>query len=343
MLIKLSKITLIVLLTTIFAFGQNVAEIDTFLNKITTEQNFSGAVLVAKDGKILLEKGYGFADLKKTLPAKNDTKFYVASISKQFTAAAILKLEEQGKLSVNDLISKYLQDVPKDKADLKIHHLLSQSSGIDQNYAADGITECKKAVQAIFKKSLKHHAGEKFTYSNDNYSLLAIIVEIVSGKNYETFLRENFFAPLAMNQTGFWGEKRAEPIAELIEKPDKKAAKPNWGFRGATGISSTIGDLFKWQQALFSDQVLAKLSREKMFTPYFQMSRGMHGYGWFLSKTSGGTETIWTSGAEDFGHNGIIKTYADGTVVIVLSNAGELNGKLARNVAIEGVEAIIFK
>jgi CubicO group peptidase (beta-lactamase class C family) len=341
---KFFKIGSVILLAAALAVGQNqqtTEEIDTFLGKLTREQGFSGSVLVARNGRILLEKGYGSADLKKSVPAGAKTKYYIASISKQLTAAAILKLEEQGKLSVNDPVGKYLKNIPAERSDLKIHHLLSQSSGIDQNYAADGITDREKAVSAIFAKPLKHAPGEKFTYSNDNYSLLAIIVEAVSGKSYEDYLRKNLFAPLKMSDTGFWGEKAH--IAELLKQPDRQMLKPNWGFRGGTGIYSTVGDLFKWQQALFGDNILNKTSRQKILTPYYEMSRGKYGYGWFMSRLSDGRESIWAPGAEDFGHSGIIKSYPDGFVLVILSNAGQLNGKFARAVALEGIEEIILR
>jgi CubicO group peptidase (beta-lactamase class C family) len=341
---KFFKIGSVVLLAAALAFGQNqktTQEIDTFLDKITREQGFSGSVIVARDGRVLLEKGYGFADLKKTVPADAETKYYIASISKQLTAAAILKLEEEGRLSVSDPVGKHLKNVPAGLSELKIHHLLSQSSGIDQNYAADGIRDREQAVSAIFAKPLKHAPGEKFTYSNDNYSLLAIIIEIVSGKSYEDFLRESLFAPLKLSDTGFWGENAH--IAELLKPPDRQMLKPNWGFRGGTGIYSTVGDLFKWQQALFGDNILNKTSRQKILTPYYEMSRGKYGYGWFMSRLSDGRESIWAPGAEDFGHSGIIKSYSDGFVLVILSNAGQLNGKFARAVALEGIEEIILR
>ena len=105
---------------------------------------------------------------------------------------------------------------------------------------------------------------------------------------------------------------------------------------------STAGDLYKWQHALFADKIISKQSREKMLTPNNQTSKGMHAYGWFISKPASGVETIWTAGYEDFGHNGIIKIYADGTVIVVLTNSGDIGNKPARDVASEGLENIIF-
>lgn len=314
---------------------------DEFLKKLSAEKGFSGAVLIAKNKKILLNQGYGFADLSKKLPTKNNTKFYIASITKQFTASAILKLQEQGKLNVADLISKFFKDVPPDKQAITIHHLLTHTAGLGQNYAADGITNRDEAIKAVLKQPLKNAVGEKFGYTNDDYNLLAAIVEIASGQTFENFLCQNLLKPAKMSETGFWGEKN-QVIAEPKQKISDDVKMPNWGFRGATGIFSTVGDLYKWQQALFADKILTKVSREKLLTPNNQTSRGMHAYGWFISKLPNGLETIWTAGYEDFGHNGMIKTYSDGTVIIVLTNSGDIDKKAARDVVIEGLETMIW-
>ena len=311
---------------------------DEFLKKLSAEKDFFGAVLIAKGKKILLNQGYGLADLKKSVKVKNDTKFYIASITKQFTAVAILKLQEQGKLSVNDSITTFFKDVPTDKSAITIHHLLTHTAGLAQNYAADGIVNRDEALKAVLAQPLKNPVGEKFGYGNEDYNLLAAIVEIASGQTYENFLRQNLLKPAKMMNTGFWGEK-VEQIADTKQKID---ITPNWGFRGATGMFSTVGDLFKWQQALFADKILKKPSREKLLTPNNQTSRGMHAYGWFISKLANGLETIWTAGYEDFGHNGIIKTYSDGTVIIVLTNSGDIDEKPARDVVIAGLEQIIW-
>lgn len=314
---------------------------DELLNKLADEKGFTGAVLIAKGKKILLNQGYGYADLKKTSKVKSSTKFYIASITKQFTASAILKLQEQGKLNINDPIAKFFKDVPADKQAITIHHLLTHTAGLGQNYAADGIVNRDEAIKAVLKDSLKSSIGEKFGYTNDDYNLLAIIVEIASGKTYETFLQENLLKPAKLTKTGFWGDAN-QIIAGTKKEISAEIKMPNWGFRGATGMFSTVGDLYKWQQALFADKILTKPSREKLLTPNNQTPRGMHAYGWFITKPDKGQETIWTAGAEDFGHNGIIKTYNDGTVIIILTNAGSIDGRLARDIVSEGLEKILF-
>ena len=137
------------------------SKLDQYLNQIASGKGFSGAVLVARGHKILLDQGYGYADLKRTKRVKSETKFYIASITKQFTASAILILEEQGLLSVNDPISKYLKDVPEDKSGITIHQLLTHTSGIGQNYAADGVVDRSAAIKAILERAIEEFDRRK--------------------------------------------------------------------------------------------------------------------------------------------------------------------------------------
>jgi CubicO group peptidase (beta-lactamase class C family) len=317
--------------------------LDRYLKKVTSDLNFSGTVLVAQQNQIVFHNGYGWADLKKTTPVLRNTKFYIASISKQFTAAAILKLEEQNRLNVNDSIGKYFKDVPPDKASITIHQLLTHTSGLGQNYAADRIADLEEAVKAILKAPLNSPVGERFGYTNDGYNLLAAIVQIASGQSFESFLRKHILKPAGMSESGFWGEtpsKSELPIADTIR--DINPRTPNWGFRGATGMYSTTGDLHKWCRALFANNVLKKTAREKLLTPYVSTSRGSYTYGWFVSRGARGREEIWTAGSEDFGHNAIIKTYPDGTVIVVASNAGNISGVPARSVVIDELARIVM-
>lgn len=316
---------------------------DKYLTRLT---DFSGAVLIARGDRIILHKGYGWTDKQRSAPVSIDTGFWVASISKQFTAAAILKLEEKKKLDLTDPITKYFKSVPADKAAITIHQLLTHTAGIGQNYAADGISDRNEAVRLVLKEPLKSVTGEKFTYSNDNYTLLAAIVEAASGQSYESFLRNDLFRPAGMSQTGFWGEERSDRkvrIAPITGEVSAANQKANWGFRGGTGISSTAGDLYKWHRALLADTVLTKASREKLLSPYIKAGNvGQYTYGWFVSKTKYGQESVWTRGTESFGHNAIITRYPDGLVTIVLSSAGESSGVPVSRLVSAELETIIY-
>ena len=292
---------------------------------------FAGSVLLAKDGEVVLHKGYGPG-------ITAETPFWVASISKQFTAAAILKLAEQGKLSVDDPITKYFAEVPEDKRGITIHQLLTHTAGLPQKYAADGITDRKEAVRALLAQPLKFTPGQGFTYSNDDYNLLAILVETVSGEPFETFLERHLFAPAGLRQTGFWGGPGHESVAVIPGEVSEESRRPNWGFRGATGIYSTTGDLYRWHRALQENRVLSEESRRKLLAPHVALGETEHAaYGWFL--TSGPHDSVWTRGTEGFGHNAIVMTYPDENLVLVAaSNAGEREGvsrtrKLAADLA----------
>jgi CubicO group peptidase (beta-lactamase class C family) len=321
------------------------AELERYVSKTTAEAGFSGSVLVSRGKKILLHEGYGWADLKKSARVEGETRFYIASITKQFTAAAVLRLEEQGRLGVGDGVGKYLKDVPAEKAGITIHQLLTHTSGLAQNYAADGIKDRDEAVRVILKAPLKSSPGEQFRYTNDGYNLLAVIVEVASGETYESFLRRHLLRPAGMSRTGFWGDAPAKgerPVAHTLKEIGPDIRSPNWGFRGATGMISTVGDLYKWHRALSSDRVLKASSRVKLLSPHVTTPRGGYGYGWFTSEPRRGLKAVWTSGAEGFGHNAIIKTYPDGTAIIVASNAGTISGTLARDVVSAGLEGIIY-
>ena len=195
------------------------AELHRHLTNTAADSGFSGAVLVARGGKVVLHEGYGWADLAKTAPVTRETRFYIASITKQFTAAAVLKLEERGRLGLADPVGKHLPGVPPDKAAVTIHQLLTHTSGLGQDYAADGIRDRAEAVRAVLAKPLKSPPGAQFRYSNDGYNLLAVIVEVVSGESYESFLRQNLLRPAGMSRTGFWGEtpaRGARPVAATL-------------------------------------------------------------------------------------------------------------------------------
>lgn len=315
------------------------ADLDSFVSKTASDSGFSGTVLIARNSGIILRKPYGWLDPKKTIRIGNETRFYIASITKAFTAVAILKLEEQGKLTVRDRITKFFKDVPKDKEQIKIHDLLAHTSGLHQNYSADGIVDRQAMIKTVLSGPLKNPIGENFRYGNDGYSLLAAIIEVASGQTYENYVRKALLKPAGMSNTGFWGD--GVTIASTKTEISLEIRMANWGLRGGVGMYSTVDDLYKWQRALFSGKLLNASSRAKLFAANSPTSKGSHGYGWFTSETFG-FKVFWTAGYEGFGHNGILKVYGDGTVIIVLSNAGDILDRPARDVVADGLEGLIF-
>jgi CubicO group peptidase (beta-lactamase class C family) len=188
--------------------------------------------------------------------------------------------------------------------------------------------------------------GTAFQYANDNYNLLAIVVEIASERPFEEFVESELLRPAGLTQTGFWGMVREVDrplLAEMLAPVPDSALAPNYGFRGATGMYSTAGDLLRWQQQLFAGKVIAPSSVDALLAAHSSLPNGIEvGYGWFRSKTPGGREVRWTRGSESFGHSGIVKVYTDGRVLVVLSSSGESSGKISasRHIA-EGIESIL--
>ena len=324
--------------------GELGAKLDRYLTRITPF-GFSGALLVAKDGEIVLNKGYGTAIRSARIPNSSDTVFSTGSITKQFTAAAIMKLEMQGKLDTHDLVSKYLAGVSQDKAGITIHHLLTHTAGVieftDPDYEPDHRDE---TVKTILDAPLKYTPGEQFLYSNAGYTLLAAIAEKVSGKPYEEFLREELFEPAGMWFTGYripdWDEKvvahwyRGSIDNGIpLEKP-----YPYWNLIGNGGILSTTEDMYKWHLALLGDEVLSPEARAKLFTPYLNK----YAYGWDVLPTEHGI-LIQHNGGSSLGNSAEFVRYVDADVTIVLfANKSYMRGPLIGGVVIQHVKAIVF-
>ncbi|MGH7597255.1 MAG: serine hydrolase domain-containing protein, partial [bacterium] len=183
--------------------GKLGAKLDQYMTRLA-KFGFSGAMLVAQKGKIILHKGYGWADMARGIPITNATVFDIASLTKQFTAAAILKLEVQNRLKIGDRLSKFLSNVPKDKAGITLHHLLAHTAGLPAELAHEDNFTRERFIAAVLRAPLKTRPGQKYSYSNLGYTLLAAIIEMVSGQSYETFLAKELFEPAGMRHTGFY-------------------------------------------------------------------------------------------------------------------------------------------
>ena len=286
--------------------GELGAKLDNLMRQIAGK-GFSGVLLVAKDGQIALEKGYGLANRENKMAYAPKTVFDVGSITKQFTGAAILKLEMQGKLRTHDKITKYFKDVPPDKADITLHQLLTHSAGILNALGGDyeKITR-DEVIKRALASELRYVPGTKHEYSNVGYSLLGAIIEIVTGKSYERYLHDNLFKPAGMKETGYvipkWkrenlavgyredGNRWGTPLDHAWDKDG-----PFWNLRANGGILSTVGDLYKWHLALEGEKILSKAAQEKYFAPHIKEQPeavSFYGYGWVTQKTSRGTKLV---------------------------------------------------
>ncbi|MFH1196330.1 MAG: serine hydrolase domain-containing protein [bacterium] len=297
-------------------------KVDDYLAPLLAEDLISGSILIAKGGQILISKGYGIANREYDIKCAAETKYRLASCSKQFTSMAIMMLEEKGLLSTQDTLSKFIPDYPNGNK-ITIHHLLTHTSGVI-NYSSlpdhyETWTKSHTIQQVIdrFKnKPLNFEPGEKFEYSNSGYVLLALIIEKVSGKPYEEFLTENIFKPLGMNDTGI------DTHTKIIK--DRAIGHYNSGdgitqadylyvqyTNGAGSIYSTVNDMYKWDKALYTDKLISRKSIEKMFTPY----KDTYAYGWFV-RDAFGKKLIEHRG----GINGfltMIQRFVDDDVVVI--------------------------
>jgi CubicO group peptidase (beta-lactamase class C family) len=323
--------------------GELGAKIDVFLSRITPF-GFSGTVLVAKGDQIVLNKGYGLAIRSQGVPNTADTIFCVGSITKQFTATAILTLEMQGKLKTDDPLTKYLENVPPDKADITLHHLLTHTSGLVKDVGGDYEQAGRdETVRKILALPLESKPGERFAYSNVNYTLLAAVVEKVSGQSYEDYLYEHLFKPAGMEWTGYrrpkWDESKVAHWYSMGRDNVNSLARPFpfWNLIGNGGILSTSGDMFKWHQALLGETILSPAEKKKMFTPYLNE----YGYGWDVLKTSRGT-VIQHNGGSDLGNNAEIRRYMDAGIVTILLCNQFYNGRPLIDAVRNQVEKVAF-
>src|SRR5436190_1629103 len=302
---------------------------------------FSGTALIARDGKPIFNKGIGMANREWDIPNTPQTAFRLGSVTKQFTSAAIMLLQERGKLSTTDPICKYIAECPAAWEPITIRQVLTHTSGIP-NYT-DAPDFAKKAILPIStndlladykSKPLDFPPGEKFNYTNSGYHLLGLIVEKASGKSYKDFLQENIFTPLGMNDTGY------DSHENIIKHRAAGYTRKGEGFVNsaymdmlipfaAGALYSTTEDLLKWDQALYADKLLTQKSRDEMFTP----GKNNYAYGWNVGKRGNHRSFAHGGGIYGFATN-IARFPDDHVTVIVLSNVeGASSGQVSGNLA----------
>lgn len=320
--------------------GQDIDETVMHLS----QEGYSGSVLVAKNNKIILQKGYGLADRERNIPNTSDTLFNVASVSKVFTAAAILQLEEKGKLKTGDYISKYLGAFPKEKNEATIHHLLTHTSGLVVKGTSLDYSSREAFIQSVKDTPMAAKPGEQYQYLNAGYSLLAAIVEEASGQTFEEYLRRYIFKPAVMKTTGYVWDARFNnaPVAIGYRGKNPKELKPEprdtdiWASRGPEGLLTTVGDLYKWVKALDSNKILSKAAKKKMFTAYVNDDEG---YGWHVSKSERGGLLVNRGGGLP-AFESELRWYVYENVVVIFS----INNHIGLRVSvIRGIEQVIWK
>jgi CubicO group peptidase (beta-lactamase class C family) len=297
-------------------------------------------VLVARDGHVLFEKAYGLANREHDVPNKIQTKFRLGSVTKQFTAMAIMILAERARLHVKDPICIYIQDCPQQWKDITLQNLLTHTSGIpsftefpdNDHYERLPMTPLD-SIARFRDKPLDFEPGSQFHYSNSGYLLLGYIIERISGKKYEDFLRENIFEPLGMRNSGYdhpWiilKDRASGYVRKDQQWRNAMLMEMDTPFAGGS-MYSTVGDLLIWDQALYSDKLISPQSSKEIFTafetkyPDGWFSRHRYGYGWLLT-TWFGRKLVWHSGGIYGFCSTILRYPKDRTLVIVLENEEE--------------------
>ena len=304
------------------------------------KNGYSCSALVAKKDQVLFQAGYGDADRERALAITSDTPFNIGSITKQFTAAAILKLAETGKLKTEAPLKFFFPDVPDDKKAITIHQLLTHTSGVSPatgGFRYDGASK-SEFLEVFFNASLFAEPGTVHRYANANYIVLAAIIEQVSGQSYESYLAEQFWNPLEMRNTGYqirvpeypafahgytfdldqgvwkdWGT-----TDEHLPETDE-----HWYSIGKGDLYSTTEDLYRWHLALMNHEVLAASSVAQMETPFVaenESNQSFYGYGWAIFESSRGTKIVTHNGSNGIFFADLVRFVDEDVVVIVLSN-----------------------
>lgn len=331
------------------------AKMDEYLTAHARQGRFSGSVLVARNGQPVFSRGYGMANLEHDVPNTAQTKHRLGSITKQFTAMAVMMLQERGRLSVSDSICRHLADCPPAWQPITIHHLLTHTSGIPSytDFPDFGRSFYRPYTHAEMVASfrnlpLQFAPGTRFRYNNSGYFLLGLIIERLSGMPYENFLRESIFAPLGMTNTGYDRHERvlrhrATGYAVLGDAPVTAAYVDMSQPYAAGALYSTTEDLLKWEQALYTERLVPRRALDAIFTAPEPAPQGAppggggYAYGWAVGTLF--NRRFFSHGGGIPGFSTFIARYPEDRVtVIVLSNLESApSGAIARDLA-----AIVF-
>jgi CubicO group peptidase (beta-lactamase class C family) len=316
-----------------------VKETESYLAQAIAEDTFSGAVLIARDGKPIFEKAYGLANQSGNIPNKVDTKFNLGSINKSFTSVAIAQLAEQGRLSFNDPISKYLPDYPNKSvaAKVTIHQLLTHTSGMGNYFNEEfmkrraGLKTLADLLPLFVNETLAFVPGEKMQYSNAGYVVLGLIIEKLTGQNYFDYVRDRIFKPAGMMNTDSYElEQKVSNLATGYtsmgptgrpEPGPRKDNTPHLTGRGSSagGGYSTLGDMLKFGQALVGHKLLNQQYTDIVLSNQMPPGQPPAGYGFFSIEVNG-TRAFGNNGGGP-GTNSTFTVYPElGYTVVVVSN-----------------------
>lgn len=323
--------------------AQLVARTDEYLQRLAS-RGFTGGVLIVRNGRPVFAKSYGLADRTRGIAADTNTVWNLGSITKQFTAAAILRLEELGRLRTTDSLARFFPDAPADKRHITLHQLLTHTAGFRSDYSPTDYEPTTRAeyVARMFSAPLRTPPGAAHEYANSGYSLLAAIIEMVTGREYEAALRTLVLEPAGMRATGYtapqWpaaqiahGYQDGRDWGTIVERIGVPGA-PFWALRGNGGLHTTLGDMARWDVALRDRRVLTDSSRTKFMTGHVDEgpgARSQHAYGWAVMRTPRGSRLVTHNGGNGVYVAELLRFVDEGVTIFAASTVAELTASMA--------------
>ena len=326
-------------------------KVDSLMSTILPAGGPGAAVAVIREGRVVHQKGYGLADIDTKLPITASTTFDLASVSKQFTAMAIMMLAERGKLSYEDPLTKFFPDFPAYGAKITVRHLLNHTSGLPDYMSVfqrkpAGISAEPSSQEVITMltqiREPRFAPGERFEYSNSGYVVLAQIVEKAGGVSFPQFLETNVFGPLGMSSTIVSDQIKAPAMRRAISYAPANGAFRNADYTplnriyGDGNVNTSVEDMVKWDQSLYTERLVKQSTLEQAFTPA-KLNNGSsttYGFGWMIG-TINGLRVLSHGGSWVGFRTYIMRIPSERFTVIVLSNVANISspGAAARQIA----------
>jgi CubicO group peptidase (beta-lactamase class C family) len=351
---KIYYLLFLVLLPVTLLTGQSMGTnrekaqlVDSYLSRLAQEKSFSGGVLIIDGTETLLKKGYGLANKEKQIPFSPSTFGSIGSITKLFTATAIMKLAEQGKLNLTDPLSKFFSTVPVDKKDITIHQLLTHSGGFVEFLNGDGgdyeIISTDAFLKRAFGQPLAFTPGSKAIYTNVGMSLLGIIIEHVTGMDYEQYLKSNVLIPIGIQEIAYTypsaltdriavGYKNGQAWGTHQQHYDRAGGGPHWNLKANGGLEVSLNDMEKLVNGFSTKSILTKKSIDQMFSSQI-IEEGyggdsFFGYGCNISKSRRGTKMIDNGGSNGIYHARLIRLPEENLIFYIITNNNVMNANM---------------
>lgn len=323
--------------------GDTAKLIDSYLGQLSKDKGFSGGLLIVRNGQRILSKGYGWENKAADKPFTSKTLASMGSITKAFTATAILKLEEEGKLKVEDRLDKHFPAIPKDKAGITLHQLLTHSSGMQDFLQNDGgdyaRVETEEYLHRAWEAPLAFAPGTKAIYSNMGMSILGILIEQVTGMEYEEYLRKHVLSPIGIRNIGYHRTSGADSVAHGYEggkdwgtiplRFKEAGGGPYWNLKANGGFEASLEDMYLWINAFTDAKVLSKSAIDRMFTAQVEEEgyggESFFGYGCNVAKSRRGTRVIDNGGSNGIYHARLLRYLDEGLVFYLVTNENKVN------------------